>query len=528
MPKADKKCILKEEQTSIDEQTTDWASIYVASVLSFVGSAQFSIYFSSLWPYLQILDSSANETFFGYIIAIYSLGQIFSSPTFGYWSNRIKQVRLPLFSGLALMFIGNALYIVLELVTFPRKYLMLVCRCITGMGSGNVSLLRTYASTASTDKDRPKAIAYVTCGQALGTTAGPALQLLFTPLSYPGFQIFDMLTINMYTAPAYLACSMNFLGALALYFLFKENYAGIVDEEDNEQQPENKKSMPVRIPPYDVIAVLVCYATRFTQMFINTNLETIGSPFAMMMFAWTETKAVTFTAAAQGAVGVFTFLTYLMYILLKMDKYLNCRVSCMISLAALILFHLVTYSWPFIPGNVVLHKNTEIYNFTEQHVGCNMDKFSWCESLRPVNVYVYYVAYIVVIGLAFPTLNITLTTLFSKILGPRRQGTQQGVLQMSGSVARMVGPILISILYSAYGPRMAWHMEIIIISITLLLWCFFYGRMVPLRSVLQLDTIRVENGKAEGGIISVKSNGRIHPSGDEDKPTTTTSTTVTA
>lgn len=68
-----------------------------------------------------------------------------------------------------------------------------------------------------------------------------ALQLLFTPLSYPGFQIFDMLTINMYTAPAYLACSMNFLGALALYFLFKENYAGIVDEEDNEQQPENVK-----------------------------------------------------------------------------------------------------------------------------------------------------------------------------------------------------------------------------------------------------------------------------------------------
>ena len=50
-----------------------------------------------------------------------------------------------------------------------------------------------------------------------------------------------MLTINMYTAPAYLACAMNFLGALALYFLFKENYAGIVDEEDNEQQPENVK-----------------------------------------------------------------------------------------------------------------------------------------------------------------------------------------------------------------------------------------------------------------------------------------------
>lgn len=59
MSKADKKCILKEEKASInDEQAaaTDWASIYVASILSFVGSAQFSIYFSSLWPYLQIVS----------------------------------------------------------------------------------------------------------------------------------------------------------------------------------------------------------------------------------------------------------------------------------------------------------------------------------------------------------------------------------------------------------------------------------------------------------------------------------------
>jgi hypothetical protein len=37
----------------------------------------------------------------------------------------------------------------------------------------NSALLRTYASTASTVKDRPKAIALVTCGQAIGNTAGP-------------------------------------------------------------------------------------------------------------------------------------------------------------------------------------------------------------------------------------------------------------------------------------------------------------------------------------------------------------------
>jgi hypothetical protein len=35
---------------------TDWHSIYVASILSFVGTVQFSLYFSSLWPYVQIVS----------------------------------------------------------------------------------------------------------------------------------------------------------------------------------------------------------------------------------------------------------------------------------------------------------------------------------------------------------------------------------------------------------------------------------------------------------------------------------------
>lgn len=40
------------KKARVDEDT-DWTSIYIASILSFVGSTQFSLYFSSLWPYLQ-------------------------------------------------------------------------------------------------------------------------------------------------------------------------------------------------------------------------------------------------------------------------------------------------------------------------------------------------------------------------------------------------------------------------------------------------------------------------------------------
>uniref|UniRef100_A0A915E4M3 Uncharacterized protein n=1 Tax=Ditylenchus dipsaci TaxID=166011 RepID=A0A915E4M3_9BILA len=84
------------------------------------------------------------------------------------------------------MFIGNAFYICLEVIDLPKRYLLLIGRFITGMGR-----------------------AFVTCGQAIGMTSGPALQLFFTPLTYPGISLFENLRFNLYTAPAYLAYHLS-------------------------------------------------------------------------------------------------------------------------------------------------------------------------------------------------------------------------------------------------------------------------------------------------------------------------------
>jgi hypothetical protein len=68
--------------------------------------------------------------------------------------------------------------------------------------------------------------------------------------------------------------------------------------------------------------------------------------------------------------------------------------------------------------------------------------FSWCQTLAPVNVWLYYGAYVVLIGLAFAMLSVALNTLFSSILGPGQQGIEQSLLQVIGSVARLLGPVL--------------------------------------------------------------------------------------
>uniref|UniRef100_A0A1I7SRT4 MFS domain-containing protein n=1 Tax=Bursaphelenchus xylophilus TaxID=6326 RepID=A0A1I7SRT4_BURXY len=309
--------------SDFNETRTEWTSIYSAALLSFISAVQFSLYLSSMWPYMQMLDKEITENFFGLVVSAYSVGQIVAAPLFGWWSNRIKKVSPPLSVGLTMMLLGNAMYIVMAVVPIPNRILLLVGRLITGVGSGNVALLRTYASTASTTDDRSRAIAFVTCGQALGMVVGPVFQLIFTPLGFPGFELFvDKLRFNLYTAPAYLACLMNIAGMGLLRFAFVEKSVGIVTKTCQSADAESQRveEVEVQLPKYDGCAILVCYATRFTDVFVRTNLETLGAAFAMMMFSMTEHESVAYNPAAQGVVGFLTFATYVFYIYFHLDK----------------------------------------------------------------------------------------------------------------------------------------------------------------------------------------------------------------
>ncbi|CAK5028793.1 unnamed protein product [Meloidogyne enterolobii] len=396
------------------------------------------------------MDSSASENFYGYIVASYSLGQMIASPIVGYLSNRLKKIRHLLYIGIFLAFLGNALYLCVHL--FPieeRKYALLIGRFVTGIGSSNISLLKAYASSASTQRDRSRAIALVTGGVALGMTMGPAFQLLFTPIGYPGPNIFiSGLMLSMYTAPALMACIMNAVNAFCIFTYFREVYAGVMSSRSqiNRNEPA--------LPKIDKRALFLCYFTRFTQMFINTNLETLGASLAMVLFAWTRTESVKYFSAAQAIMSLLAFLIYVGFIMFRFDRFLHERCNVITSLFALLLFHILTYSYPFLPGHLTTYSSEDYpFNSTDidddgsneeiQHVGCDTSKFSWCNSVRSINPFYFYICYILFIGLAFPSLNVSLNTLFSKIIGPRRQGFQQGLLQMAGGAARMVGPVVI-------------------------------------------------------------------------------------
>ncbi|KAE9417137.1 hypothetical protein Angca_008179, partial [Angiostrongylus cantonensis] len=444
---------------------TPWKSIYVASSCSFIQALQYGLFSSSVWPYLKRLDPSVSESFFGYIVAVYSLGQCVSSPVFGYWSNRIKQVRLPTIFGLLIMLLGNLIYILIDMLPTGHGYAMALSRAVIGIGSSNGVLLRAYASTASTSADRSRAIGCVAAGISIGLVIGPGLQALFTPLGEDGAHFLFGWSLHIYNAPAFLAATINVSGMLLMYFLFEEKYAGL--KEDNEA---------TTLPPPDFIAVAVCIVTRFTQLSVSTNIETLGSAYSMLMFNFSTPAAVvvnSISQAVQGAAAAFILLPFIFLDIGKRLKQRTVNIACIISFVA---FHLITYPWDFGGSYVTIHQGESSLG------GCDAIRFNWCSAMPRVNMWLYYVALCLVFEITFAVDNVVLPTLFSKVIGPRRQGAMQGIFQMSGSIARMTESVILSALYDYWGPRAVWQLQIAQLGFTLVLWLIFLRRLVPLET----------------------------------------------
>uniref|UniRef100_A0A914I8V0 Major facilitator superfamily (MFS) profile domain-containing protein n=1 Tax=Globodera rostochiensis TaxID=31243 RepID=A0A914I8V0_GLORO len=490
-----------------EEPHTEWMSIILGSWLAFVSSSQYSLYFTSLWPFMKTLDPSATEASFGVVIAAYSLAQIVAAPLLGFWANRIERLRPPLVLCNVLMFVGSSLYFVVEAFPTGGQTFMLICaRFVAGSGAAQISTLRAYVSAASTLEDRSRATAFVTGGVAVGLSLGPAFQIAFSWLSYPGIALIPAvgLHLSMFNAPALFAACINIVNVVILEQFFHESYIGVLEkrrkQKSSAEEEKQQNSVP-KLPPPDGVALRLCYLLRFTQQFIITNIETIGSAFAMLMFRWGPREVVYYESLSHIARGLTALFVYVAYIVFDLGKVAKDRPVCLASLLGLLLFHLLTFSWPFLPNDVpelmMLKPDNSSTGGKDQlatMIGCDRQEHPWCDGLKQVDVRLYYALIIVVIGSAFPLINVSMNTIFSAAVGPRLQAKQQSFLMVSGGMGRMLGPILIGVLFTYFGPRLIWIVECILIIFTGVLWVVFYKRLVPLKVPQELMRISKISG----------------------------------
>lgn len=121
------------------------------------------------------------------------------------------------------------------------------------------------------------------------------------------------------------------------------------------------------------------------------------------------------------------------------QRYISERRAIILGIGSKLVYLLLTYPYPFLGSTIqyeVLDGNGSVVK-----PGCSA-RFDWCAHTAAVNVYVYCVALVVCFGLGFPLLVVNLDTLYSRVLGPIKQGTMQGVFLISGECLTVVGPLV--------------------------------------------------------------------------------------
>ncbi|TNM93949.1 hypothetical protein fugu_002125 [Takifugu bimaculatus] len=475
---------------SVDEDyKSRWRSIRVMYFTMFLSSVGFTIVITSLWPYLQLIDVSADASFLGWVVAAYSLGQMIASPLFGLWSNH-RPRKEPLVCSIIINLSANIYYAYAYLPTKDKKIHILMSRAFVGFGAGNVAVVRSYVAGATSLKERTSAMANMSACQALGFILGPALQACLSFIGEKGItvKVID-LQLNMYTAPALLAAAFGVVNILLVGLVLREHR---VDDQGRQIRSINEISedrVDISIVPeesIDQVAVLTSNILFFVVMFIFAVFETISTPLSMDMFAWTREEAVLYNGIIICCIGFESILVFLVVKVASQrvgDRPVLLAGLAIIFCGFFILLpwgnHYPKIQWADLKNNSLLSRASEatgVSNSSFEPTGCPYEQ-TWCQYTPTIHL-AQYLSSDILIGVGYPACNVMSYTLYSKILGPKPQGVYMGWLTASGSGARTLGPVFVSQVYTILGPRWAFSLICSMVVGAIILLSCLYHRLI--------------------------------------------------
>ncbi|KHJ97297.1 hypothetical protein OESDEN_02728 [Oesophagostomum dentatum] len=241
------------------------------------------------------------------------------------------------------------------------------------------------------------------------------------------------------------------------------------------------KQVAHKLPPPCATAVLICLGTRFVQIFMMTTIQTLGSAFSMLMFSFSKEQAVAANAMAHLVAGILGVVFYFALFTFNLSKWMLPRPVTLLSLGLCASLFITTYPWPFFPSKVDISGNGTDW-------GCFAERFDWCNDLPKVSPWIYYSFYALVFGIALSAWGISVATLYTEIIGPRRQAlcmhnrhfpiTHQSAFR---ALITECTSSPVHKLYSNYGPGAPWIMEVAQLSAVSVVWVVFRKKMVPLK-----------------------------------------------
>lgn len=298
--------------------------------------------------------------------------------------------------------------------------LLFISRVIDGISGGDISTAQAYIADITSKEKRTQGMGMLAAAFSLGFILGPALGGILSRFGY--------------NVPAYVAAAVTVVATLLTYFFLPESLDMTKVREQKKKKYFNIKDF------YDVLT------------HPEVGLIVVISFFVMLAFALMQGTFALFTEhtlhigaeqngyffAYLGLVGVVIQLFLLKRILAKLSEPAVATIGIFLMALSLGLIA--------ISGNVAM----------------------------------MFVA-LTFLAMGNSVSNPVLTGLVSKLSPADEQGNIMGITQSTGSIARLVGPVVGTLIYSRFGPRVPYFFSTAIL-VTIGIVSARYLRLKPNRS----------------------------------------------
>ncbi|MFZ9000074.1 MAG: ferrochelatase [Bacteriovoracaceae bacterium] len=336
--------------------------------------------------------------FGGALGALYSLLQFIASPLWGGISDRIgrRPVLLISVAGLALSYV---------LWFFSGSFTLLVlARFIGGIMGGNISTATAVVADVTQKENRSRGMATIGIAFALGFIIGPALGGLFSLIDLT--KIYPILAeygVNPFSVPALIAFLLSAFNFVYLYKKFKETLP--TGDVKSEVQRSFNPLVLFKPLPYSEI-----------------NLTNFGHFLFLLAFSGME---FTLTFLAVERLGYSSLDNAYMFIF-------------------------IGFIIAFVQGGVVRRKARTVGEKKMALIGLiTIIPGLFLIGITQNSWFLYMGLFFLAIGaaMAIPCLT-SLVSLYSPV---EEQGKSIGIFRSLGALARVIGPLLASLMYWKYG-----------------------------------------------------------------------------
>ncbi|KAF8372134.1 hypothetical protein PRIPAC_78563 [Pristionchus pacificus] len=139
-------------------QQSEWRRVIIATVITFLCSVENNMLSVGEWPYMQQIDPEATASFYGAAFSMSKAGHSIFAFAFAYWARKAG-MKIPLLAGPAFSLVACVCYLFVEFFPSNRRWWMMFCYFLFGVGYSASVLLRSYIARVSSVENRASAYA---------------------------------------------------------------------------------------------------------------------------------------------------------------------------------------------------------------------------------------------------------------------------------------------------------------------------------------------------------------------------------